>query len=294
MISIDKSTCVACGICSDVCPRHIPEVVTENGKKSLQISAERDSLCMTCGHCMAVCPNSAITVDAFTDRPFEPVTPGSIDPADFLQLIRQRRSIRNYKDKPVPRHILEQILQCAAHSPTGDSRGTNGVMVIDDREKLETLSKLLYAAYESLDKALQNPIGRFFVKRNAGARMFKTLQEFVMPGMKWYLKWYREGRSNEILRNCPVLVLFHSSVDAPMAAENCLLAAFHAVLATTVHGLGSCFNDLIPPMCNREKAIRSLLALPAGHEVYAGLTLGYPKYEFVRTIPRQLADVSYI
>ena len=33
MITINKDTCTACGICGDVCPRHIPETIVQNDEK---------------------------------------------------------------------------------------------------------------------------------------------------------------------------------------------------------------------------------------------------------------------
>jgi hypothetical protein len=120
-----------------------------------------------------------------------------------------------------------------------------------------------------------------------------TLQTFVMPGMHWYDKWYREGIGNEILRDCPVLILFYSPIFEPMAEENCTIAAFHAILMAEVLGVGTCLNHLIPPACNNDFEVKKLLDLPDDCEVYTSLTVGYPKYAFKRSIPRRLAEVRY-
>ncbi len=111
--------------------------------------------------------------------------------------------------------------------------------------------------------------------------------------MHWYIRWYRGGKSDEILRDCPALMLFHSPVNEPMGAENCLIAAFHSIMMAQVMGIGTCFNDLIPSACNRSPDIRKLLDLPEHREVYAGITMGYPKYKFKRVPPRRLAEVRY-
>jgi nitroreductase len=79
-----------------------------------------------------------------------------------------------------------------------------------------------------------------------------------------------------------------------VAAENCLIAAFHAILMAKTLGIGTCFNDLIPPACNRSPEIRKLLGLPNDREVYASVTIGYPKYKFNRIPPRKLAEVRYL
>ncbi|MCK4465889.1 MAG: nitroreductase family protein, partial [Bacteroidales bacterium] len=202
--------------------------------------------------------------------------------------------IRRYKDKPLPREIINRIIDAAHSSPTGTGRMTTGVIVIDNLETLSRFSELVFEAYEGLEKNLKNPIARFMIKQKKGKKILRTLQDFVMPGMHWYIRWYREGKSNEILRDCPALMLFHSPVNEPMGAGNCLTSAFYAIMMAQVMKIGTCFNDLIPPACNRSSKIRNLLGLPDDREVYASITMGYSKYQFKRIPPRELAEVRYL
>jgi len=249
---------------------------------------------MGCGQCAAVCPTDSIRVEGMEPEDFHPVREHEVEEHQLLSLMEQRRSIRRYREKQVPRETLDRILEAAHRAPTGTSRRTTGVIVIDNKEKLKEISELIFSLYDGLDRALRNPIGRFFVRRKAGKRVMGTLQDFVMPGMRWYIRWHREGKSDEILRDCPALMLFHSPFMEPMAEANCAIAAFHAIFLAQVLGVGTCFNDLIPPACNRSPEIRKFLGLPAEREVYSSLTLGYPRYPFRRTIPRRLAEVRYI
>jgi nitroreductase/NAD-dependent dihydropyrimidine dehydrogenase PreA subunit len=294
MIRINQDLCKACGICGHVCPRHILETIVKNDEKITIISSERLNLCMKCGHCVAVCPNNAIQVEGLKSEEFAPFKELDIDDNQLLSLMKQRRSIRRYKDKPVPREIINRIIDAAHSSPTGTSGRTTGVIVIDNPKTLAAFSELVYGLYEGLEKNLKNPIARFFIKRKKGKKIIRTLQDFVMPGMHWYIRWYREGKSNEILRDCPALMLFHSPIYEPMGAENCLIAAFHAIMMAQVMRIGTCFNDLIPPACNMIPEIRNLLGLPDDREVYASITMGYSKYQFKRIPPRKLAEVRYL
>ena len=77
--------------------------------------------------------------------------------------------------------------------------------MIDNPEILKAFSEMAYELYESLDKNLRNPIARLMIKQRVEKQMLHTLNSFVMPGMRWYIRWYREGKSNEILRDCPAL-----------------------------------------------------------------------------------------
>jgi nitroreductase/NAD-dependent dihydropyrimidine dehydrogenase PreA subunit len=294
MIKIDQHLCIACGICGEICPRRIPETIMKNKKKTTVISPERLNLCMACGHCSAICPNGAIQVEQLPLDNFSPVEKNNIKNEQLLTFLKQRRSVRRYNKKPVPREIINRIVEAAHTAPTGTGSMTTGVIIIDNPEILAKFSRFVYQGYETLVKVLNNPIARFIIKRKKGKMILKTLQDFVMPGMRWYIRWYREGKSNEILRDCPVLLLFHSPVLEPMAPSNCLVAAYNTSLMSQAMDVGTCFNDLIPPMCNRLSEIRRLLKLPADREVYASLIMGYPKFKFKRVIPRRLAEVRYL
>jgi len=59
----------------------------------------------------------------------------------FLKLIRNRRSIRTFKDKPVGEDNVKLIVEAALRSPS--SRGLNPweIIVVTDREKLAELSE---------------------------------------------------------------------------------------------------------------------------------------------------------
>lgn len=294
MIKIDTLQCKACGICGNVCPRHIPETIKENGQKTTYISKSRETLCMECGHCQAVCPNGAIELERFRNEQFPEHDSVDFDGDQILEYVKQRRSIRRYRNEPVSRELLDKIINVSRYSPTGTGKRVTGVIVVEDSDIIKKLSALVYEVYEGLDKGLRNPIAKQIIKRKIGNNLVSTLTDFVMPGMRWYIKWYKEGKSNEIFRDCPALLLFHNPVSEPMASENCLIAAYNAHLASQAYGTGSCVNDLIPPACNRSHKARELLKLPKDREIYASITLGYPKYKFKRSIPREFVDVQYL
>jgi nitroreductase len=59
----------------------------------------------------------------------------------FLSLVQKRRSIRQYKEKPVEKEKIELLIEAALRSPS--SRGFNPweFIVVTDRDLLEKLSK---------------------------------------------------------------------------------------------------------------------------------------------------------
>jgi hypothetical protein len=115
-----------------------------------------------------------------------------------------------------------------------------------------------------------------------------------MPGMRWYLKWKKEGIGDEILRDCSALILFHSPTLEPMGEDNCTLSAFHAILMAEILGVGTCFSHIVPLGCNRSKKIREFLSLPKDREFHSSITLGFSKYKYHKVVPKRLAEVRYL
>ena len=294
MILIDREKCTGCGICGIICPRHVLETQKINGERMTILVEERMDVCMGCGQCVAVCPNDALSIDDLPADGFNPAPSQTLNYDALMDFFSRRRSVRRYKDKPVERDVLDRIARASGMAPAGAGRASTGLIVIDRPETLRRLSNYIFRVYESLDKALKNPLGRMIVGFKAGKKQLKVLDDFVMPGMRWYIRWKNEGMGDEILRDCPALFLFHSPKFEPVGKENCVIAAWHAIFAAEALEVGTCMNDLIPPACNQSWEIRDMLGLPPGREVMVSLTLGYPKYKYLKTIPRELASLKYL
>ena len=59
---------------------------------------------------------------------------------DFVTGIKERRSIRKFQDKKVPREVIEQIVEVARYAPSWKNSQTAGYVVIDDKDKIAVLA----------------------------------------------------------------------------------------------------------------------------------------------------------
>ena len=117
-VTINQELCRSCGICGEVCPRHIPEIVESGELRVTVISPERVDLCLQCGHCAAVCPQDAVAMECFRGRAFDPVNGTGIDSDQLLSFVRQRRSVRRYRDEPISREVIDLMIEALSRYET--------------------------------------------------------------------------------------------------------------------------------------------------------------------------------
>lgn len=66
---------------------------------------------------------------------------------DVYEAVQERRSIRAYQDKPVPREKLEKILEAGRLAPSARNIEPWHFIAVTDDEKRKALSKGLYAKF---------------------------------------------------------------------------------------------------------------------------------------------------
>lgn len=66
---------------------------------------------------------------------------------DVFEAVEQRRSIRSYQDTPVPREVLEKILEAARLAPSANNREPWHFIAVTDSEKRKELSKGMWAKF---------------------------------------------------------------------------------------------------------------------------------------------------
>jgi len=61
---------------------------------------------------------------------------------DAIKILKERRSVRNFEDKPITKEILEQIVDCARLAPSARNIQPWEFIVITEKEVLENLAKI--------------------------------------------------------------------------------------------------------------------------------------------------------
>ncbi len=178
---VDLETCLGDGICAEVCPENVLEMVDE---KAATVESRIDS-CILCGQCVAVCPTESLEMPTLPMADFRKLAKLPFGYDEFFDFLRLRRSVRVFKDRPVERDLIEKILGAAATAPMGFPPHTTEVVVIDQREELDFLLTELVKDYESMVKGFSNPLARTMIRLSAGAEDFGVLKNPTASGFGW-------------------------------------------------------------------------------------------------------------
>lgn len=175
----------------------------------------------------------------------------------MLDAIAARRSIRKFKNTPVPRHIIEEIIKAGAFAPSSKNRQPWHFVVTTGKAKEEALA----AMEQGLRREAQQPFLPESAQYIAGA--LNTLA---------------------IMRQAPVIIFVVNPLGldllTPQNAENRVFeicntqsigaAVENMSLAAVENGLGSLW------ICDIYFAYRELCAwLNCGGELAAAFALGY-------------------
>lgn len=60
-VTVDLKKCEGAGVCADVCPMNVYDIVEMGGEKKSQPTRQED--CIMCLACVNSCPTQAITVE---------------------------------------------------------------------------------------------------------------------------------------------------------------------------------------------------------------------------------------
>jgi len=290
--TINRETCKVCGVCGEVCPN---KIIRKENKNEIVFRADRIHLCFKCGQCMAVCPTKSISINGLSySRDFTELPQGNSYEDAFINMIMTRRAIRNFKDKPVPRELLEKIVKAITYAPPGFPPIKTEIVVVQDTKAIRQALPHMIEVYDFLINAMDNPEMREFIKTNVGDEKYKTLVNHVVPLMKIRMPDLKAGVEDTIIRNAPALIIFHADKDTENYRQDIYIALTYGFLAAHSLGLGGSAMDLIPPAIERNKELRKLFGIPDNNEVVASMILGFPKYKYQRAIKRELKSVTWI
>lgn len=166
------------------------------------------------------------------------------------EIIKGRRSVRAYEDRPVPEEVIRELIDLGIHAPTASRLQPWSFVVVEDKELMKEWS----------DRAKELLLGQ--MESNT------------------YLQQYRAALENKdfhIFYHAPCLLLIYGDPGlSPNYLVDCTLAAQNIMLAAYEKGLGSCWIGFSYFVGNSPE-MKQRLGVPENYRLVAPIVLGYPR-----------------
>jgi nitroreductase/NAD-dependent dihydropyrimidine dehydrogenase PreA subunit len=270
IVTVDKEKCRKDGACVAECPGKLLVLDKEGFPVPIESAEE---LCIDCGHCVAVCKEGALDQRKIKNGGCLTLKKDLvIRQTQVEQLLRSRRSARQYKAKPVEREKILRLLQIAAYAPSGhNAQPARWIVIMDGREVRELAGLVADWMRGVIDQ------------RPEFARLLHM--DRVVDG------W--EKGDDRILRSAPHLIIGYAPRAERTATAGIITAIAYIELAAPALGLGTCWAGYFTTACQSYEPLRKAIALPEDHSVYGAVMVGYPKARYYRIPTRKPVDAIW-
>lgn len=191
---------------------------------------------------------------------------------DIITAIKQRRSIRKFKDTQIPVDILNAILEAGQYAPSGGNNQLTHMLVIQNKEVLQKLKEVV--EYE-------------FGQMEIYDGMYESIKASINASKKG---------GYEFFYNAPVLIVVTNKkgYGNAMADSACVLE--NMMLAATGYDIGSCWINQLHWL-DESPAVRKYLeelGLSDSETICGGLALGYAEIIPGNPIKRTGNKITFI
>jgi Nitroreductase len=262
----DPAKCVACGMCVMDCPAHI--ITIEAGLA--RIAPELDEDCIGCQHCLAVCPYGAVSVAGCEPAASRDV--GAFDAASLDNLIRSRRSVRQFAPGGVEPELVRRILDTVANAPTG----------VNIRHRRFTVI---------LDTAVMDDF------RDRAAKALVDNAALVPEESAWLVDFARDWLDDGVdglCRGAPHMIVVTAGPEGVCKEADCLIALSYFDLYAQANGVGTTWCGMVDAILRLLPESRKWLGIPDDHEIGYAMLFGPAGVRYPRTAQHEPEDVVFV
>jgi nitroreductase/NAD-dependent dihydropyrimidine dehydrogenase PreA subunit len=270
--TVDSEKCNKDAICVMDCPTNVIQM--DSPDEVPRPTPDFEDYCLRCGHCIAVCPTGAFSLDWLNPDQCPPIRKElALTEQQVAQLLRRRRSIRNYKDQPVEREKLAKLLEIACYAPSARNNQHWHWTVVEDPAQTRRLAGMVIDWMREV------------IKQHPGQAELRGFPRVVSA-------W--DAGQERICRGAPHIIVVHGDKTYGFGAEDGALALSYLELYAPAIGLGSCWGGYFYSAVNACQPLFEALGLPADHRAFGAVMVGYPKLKYQRLPLRNAPRVRYI
>ena len=269
MIKIDQELCTQDGHCVAECPAGIIKMTN----KTPVVPVEMEGFCIDCGHCVAVCPVAALTLKTLQVEDCLPVDKSlDLSKEHVEHFLRSRRSIRNFKNKPVEKTVLQKVLDIARFAPTASNKQPVHWLFLEQEKDVK---KVVAMVIDWLN---------YMIKNEPKMAKEKNFDKVVAAF---------DAGADPICRGAKHLLFCYADKTLASVGTDCAIAMAYVELTLPSFGLGDCWAGYVNYAARLWPPLIEYLNLPSKMEIQATAMIGYPKYRYHRMPTRQPASVEW-
>lgn len=272
LIKIDFEKCTKCGLCVKSCGAYVFEM----GSNGPEIKFPEK--CSECGHCIAICPVDAITHINMNSADFLPVKSPGISYEQMLDLIRNRKSIRRYKQNPLSEEHIQKIMDAVRYIPTAENTQSLKYIVINNTKRMKLIRDKMYQKFKIAGWL------KFILPKVTKLQVEQTLKKYI------------EGKENlsedPFLRTAPAMIVIYSKKKNTLKLWDAGIASHNIILVCETLGISTVWNGVHAIMANIFGSIRKASLVPRGYKILGTICLGYPKIKYIKTVYRKPLDIK--
>jgi len=241
-----------------VCPNRIIQRRTNNDYPAcVEGGAE---ICIDCHHCVAACPGGALSVGGIGRNDCLEFDKGiAIRFDQIAHLVRTRRSIRHYSDKPLEDQMIEQLLDVARWAPSAKNGLPIKWVIVNNAAKVGELAGLVMEC----------------MKKH--------------PGTERWVEAWKQGL-DPVFRGAPCVIgAYTDDLTAQWSPIDSAIAVGTLDLCATARRLGTCWAGIFVRAAQSadKPAINKWLGLKETETIHGGLMLGHIGEEMYQRIPHR-------
>ena len=170
--------------------------------------------------------------------------------ADFEDLLKTRRSIRDFEEKNVSTEIVKELIKDSCLAPNAGNRQPWQFIIVNDQAVIKKISN------------------------DSKKNLVADIEQNPASPMKAYEGALRNPTFN-IFYNAPCLVYFGGIRGTRSLQIDCTLAASYFMFTASNRGLGTCWIGLGNYIQSAE--LLKSVGAPEDFEIVAPIIIGYPK-----------------
>lgn len=195
---------------------------------------------------------------------------------ELADIVTQRKSIRAFRNDPVPREKIEEVLRMAIRAPSAINLQPWEFTVVLKEER-ERLSRRLLKAYRekriSCSPGNVKPLPSIFTAR--GVESFEGMKPYLDEMESDFNRYINEGSCNFYGAPAAIVISIDNSFSKARLVD---IGACLGYLVLAAHDLGlwTCPIGLITAY---EEEVKDVLNIPENKDVVIGVALGVPDWE---------------